>query len=43
VRCPLDAHSACRASVDGAKFQPMIDSWDLHLRAEKESAKAIRT
>jgi hypothetical protein len=24
-------------------FQPMIDSWDLHLRAERKSAKTIRT
>jgi hypothetical protein len=24
-------------------FQSMIDSWDLHLRAEKRSAKTIRT
>src|SRR6185437_5110491 len=24
-------------------FQPMIGSWDLHLRAERKSAKIIRT
>jgi hypothetical protein len=22
-------------------FQPMIDSWDLHLRAERKSAKTV--
>jgi site-specific recombinase XerD len=29
--------------LDAGQFQPMIDSWDLHLRAEKKSAKTIRT
>jgi hypothetical protein len=30
-------------NLDAGPFQPMIDSWDLHLRAEKKSAKTIRT
>ena len=30
-------------NLDAGQFQPMIDSWDLHLRAEKKSAKTIRT
>ena len=29
--------------LEAGTFQPMIDSWDLHLRAEKKSAKTIRT
>jgi hypothetical protein len=28
-------------NLDAGQFQPMIDSWDLHLRAEKKSAKTI--
>jgi hypothetical protein len=28
---------------EAGQFQLMIDSWDLHLRAEKKSAKRIRT
>jgi integrase/recombinase XerD len=30
-------------NLDARQFQPMIGSWDLHLRAEKKSAKTIRT
>jgi len=30
-------------NLDAGQFQPMIDSWDLHLRAEKKPAKTIRT
>jgi hypothetical protein len=30
-------------NLDAGPFQPMIDSWDLHLRAERKSAKTIRT
>ena len=30
-------------NLDAGQFQPMIDSWELHLRAEKKSAKTIRT
>ena len=29
--------------LEVGQFQRMIDSWDLHLRAEKKSAKTIRT
>jgi hypothetical protein len=29
--------------LEASQFQPMIDSWDLHLRAVKKSAKTIRT
>jgi hypothetical protein len=29
--------------LEAGTFQPLIDSWDLHLRAEKKSAKTIRT
>jgi hypothetical protein len=28
---------------EAGQFQLMIDSWDPHLRAEKKSAKTIRT
>ena len=30
-------------NLDPGQFQPMNDSWDLHLRAERKSAKTIRT
>ena len=30
-------------NLEAGQFQPMIDSWDLHPRAEKKSAKTIRT
>jgi hypothetical protein len=30
-------------NLDAGQFQPMIDSWELHLRAEMKSAKTIRT
>jgi site-specific recombinase XerD len=30
-------------NLAAGQFQPMIDSWDLHLRAERKSAKTIRT
>jgi site-specific recombinase XerD len=30
-------------NLEAGQFQPMIDSWDLHLRAERKSAKTIRT
>jgi hypothetical protein len=30
-------------NLEAGPFQPMIDSWDLHLRAERKSAKTIRT
>ncbi len=30
-------------NLDAGLFQPMIDSWDLHLRAERKSAKTVRT
>ena len=30
-------------NLDVGPFYPMIDSWDLHLRAERKSAKTIRT
>lgn len=29
--------------LEAGPFQPMIDSWDLHLRAERKSAKTVRT
>jgi site-specific recombinase XerD len=29
--------------LEAGPFQPMIDSWNLHLRAERKSAKTIRT
>jgi site-specific recombinase XerD len=29
--------------LEADQFQPMIDSWDLHLRAERKSAKTVRT
>ena len=29
--------------LEVGQFQPMIDSWDLHLRAERKSAKTICT
>jgi integrase/recombinase XerD len=29
--------------LEAGQFQPMIDSWDLHLRAERKSAKTVRT
>ena len=32
-----------RAQPDVGPFKPMIDSWALHLRAEKGTAKTIRT
>jgi hypothetical protein len=31
------------ARLKAGQFQLMIDSWDPHLRAEKKSAKTIRT
>jgi site-specific recombinase XerD len=30
-------------NLDAGPFQLMIDSWDLHLRAERKSAKTVRT
>jgi len=30
-------------NLNAGEFQPMIDSWELHLRAERKSAKTIRT
>jgi len=30
-------------TLNAGEFQPMIDSWELHLRAERKSAKTIRT
>jgi hypothetical protein len=30
-------------NLAAAQFQPMIDSWDLHLRVEKKSPKTIHT
>jgi integrase/recombinase XerD len=30
-------------NLEAGQFQPMIDSWDLHLRAERKSAKTVRT
>jgi phage-related protein len=30
-------------NLDAGPLQPMIDSWDLHLRAEKKSTKTVRT
>jgi site-specific recombinase XerD len=30
-------------NLNAGPFQPMIDSWDLHLRAERKSAKTVRT
>jgi len=30
-------------NLDAGSFQPMVDSWDLHLRAEKKSPKTVRT
>jgi integrase/recombinase XerD len=30
-------------NLEAGPFQPMIDSWDLHLRAERKSAKTVRT
>jgi hypothetical protein len=30
-------------NLDAEQFQSMIDSWGLHLRAERKSAKPIRT
>src|SRR5579859_6844619 len=32
-----------RRNLDAGPFQPMIDSFELHLRAERKSAKTIRT
>ena len=29
--------------LEAGQFQPTIDSWDLHLRAERKSAKTVRT
>ena len=33
----------CPRDLEVGRFQPMIDSWDLHLRAERRSAKTIST
>jgi site-specific recombinase XerC len=33
----------CECNLDASLFQPMIGSFDLHLRAEKKSPKTIRT
>ena len=30
-------------NLNAGQFQSMIDSWDLHLRAERKSAKTVRT
>ena len=30
-------------NLDAGQSQCMIDSWDLHLRAERKSAKTVRT
>jgi hypothetical protein len=30
-------------NLDIGSFQPMVYSWDLHLRAERKSAKTVRT
>lgn len=30
-------------NLEAGQFQPMIDSWELHLRAERKSAKTVRT
>src|SRR6202035_5523019 len=30
-------------NLNAGQFQPMIDSWDVHLRAERKSASTIRT
>jgi hypothetical protein len=30
-------------NLDAGPFQPMVSSFDLHLRAEKKSPKTIRT
>lgn len=38
----ISVDCGCLRNLDVGSFQPMIDSWDLHLRAEK-SAKTIRT
>jgi hypothetical protein len=32
-----------KRNLDASRFQSMIDSWDLHLRAEGKSANTIRT
>jgi hypothetical protein len=32
-----------RRNLDAGPFQPMIDSFELHLRAECKSAKTVRT
>jgi hypothetical protein len=32
-----------KRNLDAGPFQPLVDSWDLHLRAERKSAKTIRS
>ena len=40
---PKKIGRGCPRDLEAGPFQPMIDSWDLHLRAEKKSPKTIRT
>lgn len=35
--------AAATLDLEAGQFQPMIDSWDLYLRAERKSAKTVRT
>ncbi len=39
---PKGSVAATRGDLEVGPFQPMIDSWDIHLRAERKSAKTIR-
>jgi hypothetical protein len=40
---PKKIGRGCEHNLDAGPFQPMIGSFDLHLRAEKKSPKTIRT
>jgi site-specific recombinase XerC len=41
--CPKKIGRGYHRNLDAGPFQPMIDSWDLHLRAERKLAKSIQT
>jgi hypothetical protein len=40
---PKKIGRGCERNLDAGPFQPMIGSFELHLRAEKKSLKTIRT
>jgi site-specific recombinase XerD len=42
-KSPQKTRRCYARNLEAGPFQPMIDSWELHLRAERKSAKTIRT